>query len=91
MVAMLVFTTSAILLRAGILPRWFAWSGYVVAAFLLLSASFERWFVLVFPVWLIVLSALLLRVARGIDPELRLPAVHHEPLMVRQPAAGGRR
>jgi hypothetical protein len=47
--------------------------------------------VLVFPVWLIVLSALLLRVARGIDPELRLPAVHHEPLMVRQPAAGGRR
>jgi hypothetical protein len=89
--AMFVFTTSAILLRAGILPRWFAWGGYVVATFLLLSASFERWFVLVFPIWLIVLSALLLRVARGIDPELRLPAVRHEPLMIRQAHVRARR
>lgn len=63
----------------------------MVATFLLPSASFERWFVLVFPLWLIVLSALLLRVARGIDPELRLPPVRHEPLMVRQQPAGGRR
>ncbi len=46
MAAMFVFTTSAILLRAGILPRWFAWGGYGVAVFLLLSASFEplSWF-----------------------------------------------
>jgi hypothetical protein len=87
MAAMFVFTTSAIGRRAGILPRWFAWSGYAVAAFLLLSASFERWFVLVFPLWLIVLSVLLLRSARKIDPELRLPRGRHEPLLVRQPAA----
>lgn len=92
MAAMFVFTTSAILLRAEILPRWFAWSGYAVATFLLLSASFERWFVLVFPVWLLVLSALLLRVARRIDPELRLPPTRHEPLLVRQsPARAARR
>jgi hypothetical protein len=84
MAAMFVFTTSAILLRAGILPRWFAWMGYAVATFLLLSASFQQWFVLVFPIWLIVLSVLLLGVARRIDPELRLPRVHHEPLLVRQ-------
>jgi hypothetical protein len=89
MAAMFVFTTSAILLRAGILPRWFAWMGYAVATFLLLSASFQQWFVLVFPVWLIVLSALLLRVARAIDPELRLPPARHEPLLVRQPRARG--
>ena len=87
MVAMFVFTTSAILLRAGILPRWFAWSGYAVATFLLLSATFERWFVLVFPVWLLVLSALLLRTARRIDPELRLPRRRSEPFVVRQPPA----
>jgi hypothetical protein len=85
MASMFVFTTSSILLRAGILPRWFAWMGYAVATFLLLSASFERWFVLVFPVWLLVLSALLLRIARQIDPELRMPRAHHEPLLVRQP------
>jgi hypothetical protein len=85
MAAMFVFTTSAILLRAGILPRWFAWGGYAVAAFLLLSASFQAWFVLVFPAWLLVLSALLLRIARQIDPELRLPPARHGPLLVRQP------
>jgi hypothetical protein len=84
MAAMFVFTTSAILLRAGILPRWFTWGGYAVATFLLLSASFERWFVLVFPVWLLVLSVLLMRTARKIDPEVRLPPVRHGPLMVRQ-------
>jgi hypothetical protein len=74
MAAMFVFAASSIGQRAGVLPRWFAWSGYVVGAFLLLSASFERWFVLVFPIWLLVLSALLLRNARRIDPELRLRA-----------------
>jgi hypothetical protein len=85
MAAMFVFTTSSILLRAEILPRWFAWMGYAVATFLLLSASFEQWFVLVFPIWLLVLSVLLLRTARRIDPELRLPHGRREPFLVRQP------
>lgn len=90
MAAMFVFTTSAIGLRAGILPRWFAWSGYLVATFLLLSASFERWFVIVFPVWLLILSALLLRIARKIDPEVRLPRPRREPLPIPgRPARGG--
>jgi hypothetical protein len=90
MAAMFVFTTSAILLRAGVLPRWFAWSGYAVATFLLLSASFVQWFVLVFPIWLLVLSTLLLRTARRIDPELRLPPARRSPLLVRQPSVPGR-
>jgi hypothetical protein len=46
MAAMFVFTTSSLLLKAGIMLRWFAWSGYAVAAFLLMSASFERWWCL---------------------------------------------
>ncbi|MGH3011609.1 MAG: hypothetical protein ACRDLZ_06160 [Gaiellaceae bacterium] len=73
MAAMFVFTTSSLGSRAGILPRWFAWSGYAVGLFLLLSASFKQWFVLVFPIWLFVLSILLLLSARRIDPEMRLP------------------
>jgi hypothetical protein len=84
MAEMFDFTTSSILLRAGILPRWFTWSGYAVATFLFLSASFQRWFVLVFPIWLLVLSALLLRIARRIDPAVRLPPVSHERLLVQQ-------
>jgi hypothetical protein len=89
MAAMFVFTTSAILLRAGILPRWFTWGGYAVATFLLLSASFEQWFVLVFPVWLLILSVLLLRIARKIDPEIRLPPARRGRLLVPQPPVRG--
>lgn len=74
MAAMFVFTTSSIGRSAGILPRWFVVAGYGVGVFLLLSASFERWFVLVFPIWLLVLAALLLRRARAIPADARLPA-----------------
>jgi hypothetical protein len=91
MAAMFVFTTSTMGRESGILPRWFAWSGYLVGLFLLLSASFEPWFALVFPIWLLILSALLLRQARRIDPELRLPARRaRQPLLVRQPPIAGR-
>jgi hypothetical protein len=81
MAAMFVFATSSMGLASGILPRWFAWSGYAVGLFLLLSASFEAWFALVLPLWLLALSVLLLRGARRIDPELRV-AVHHRPAPV---------
>ena len=73
MAAMFVFTTSAIGRTAGILPRPFVWSGYAVGLFLLLSAGFEAWFALVFPLWLLALSGILLVRARRIPPELRLP------------------
>jgi hypothetical protein len=74
MAAMFVFTTSAIGRVSGILPRPFAWSGYAVGLFLLLSAGFEGWFALVFPCWLLALTGILLVRARQISPELRLPA-----------------
>jgi len=74
MAAMFVFTTSAIGRKAGILPRPFVWSGYGVGLFLLLSAGFEAWFALVFPLWLLALTGILLVRARRIPPELRLPA-----------------
>jgi hypothetical protein len=73
MAAMFVFTTSAIGRVSGILPRPFAWSGYAVGLFLLLSAGFEPWFALVFPFWLLALTGILLVRARRISPELRLP------------------
>ena len=74
MAAMFVFTTSAIGRAAGILPRPFVWSGYAVGLFLLLSAGFEAWFALVFPLWLLALTGILLFRARRIPPDLRLPA-----------------
>jgi hypothetical protein len=60
MAAMFVFTTSRLGRRADVLPSWFASVGFAVGLFLLLSASFSRALVLVFPVWLLVLCALLL-------------------------------
>jgi hypothetical protein len=68
MAAMFVFATSGIARRRAALPRWFIWAGYLVGLFLLLSATLSRLLVLVFPVWVLILSLILLFKAR------RLPA-----------------
>ena len=73
MAAMFVFTTSAIGWSAGILPRWFAYAGFAVGGFLLLSASFTPFLVLLFPAWIIVLCVLLIDWARRIPTDVRLP------------------
>ncbi len=64
MAAMFVFTTSTIARRNRSLPVWFIWTGYLVGLFLLLSATLSRLLVLVFPVWILVLSVILLLKAR---------------------------
>jgi hypothetical protein len=66
MAAMFVFTTSNIGRGAGVLPRWYVFTGFAVGLFLLLSATFSPVLVLVFPVWLLVLCGILfLRVRRN--------------------------
>jgi hypothetical protein len=64
MAAMFVFTTSNIGRSTAMLPRWFRSVGFIVGLFLLLSASFSRLLVLVFPIWVLVLCALILVRAR---------------------------
>jgi hypothetical protein len=86
MAAMFVFITSAIGRASGILSCPFVWSGYAVGLFLLLSAGFEGWFALVFPLWLLALTGILLVRARRIPPELRFPASVPSPLAPQQPA-----
>jgi hypothetical protein len=73
MAAMFVFTTTNIFRHAGIMPRWFALAGFVVGLFLLLSASFNRALVLVFPIWMLVLCLLMLDKARRIPREAVVP------------------
>jgi hypothetical protein len=70
MAAVFVFSTSTIGRTADVLPRWFTISGYGVGLFLLLTASFYKWFVLVFPIWVLVLGVLLFLRARRIPAEL---------------------
>ena len=55
--ALVMWSTSAVALRTGILPRWFAWLGIVIGV--LLCASFMFTPALLYWVWLIAASALL--------------------------------
>jgi hypothetical protein len=73
--AMFIFATSNIGRSTGVLPRWFVAIGFVVGLFLLLSATFSQLLILVFPIWILVLCALLFVRARQLRPEVTdLPA-----------------
>jgi hypothetical protein len=60
MAGVFMFTTSTILLRTGIVPRWIAFLGYALGAMLVLSIGIIAWISLVFPVWVFVVSAAIL-------------------------------
>ena len=75
--AVFVFTTSNIGRSASVLPRWFGYAGFAVGAFLLLSVTLTPLLLLVFPAWLIVLSAILLIKARSIPRRSACPREPH--------------
>ena len=56
MAAVFIFSTSTILQRTEIVPRWIAFLGYVLGASLLLSVENIVWIHLVFPVWVFLVS-----------------------------------
>ena len=55
-----MFSTSTILLRTRIVPRWIAFLGYLLGAMLLLSVGIIVWVPLVFPLWVFLISAAIL-------------------------------
>ena len=60
-----MIVSSTIGLQTATLPRWLALLGYAVALVLLLSVSYARGFVLIFPAWVVLVSIELLRRARS--------------------------
>jgi hypothetical protein len=74
MAAIFVFTTSNIGRSSGVLPRWFAYIGFAIGVFMLLSATLNALLLLLFPTWLLALSAILLIKARSIPRSARMPA-----------------
>jgi len=60
MAGVFMFSTSTILLRAGVVPRWIPFLGYALGAVLLLSIGIIAWIPLVFPVWVFLVSAAIL-------------------------------
>ena len=60
MAGLFMFSTSTILLRTSIVPRWIAFLGYGLGAVLLLSIGIIRWIPLVFPIWVLLISVVIL-------------------------------
>lgn len=60
MAGVFMFSTSTILLRTRIVPRWIAFLGYALGAILLLSVGIILWIPLVFPLWVFLISIAIL-------------------------------
>ena len=60
MAGVFIVSTSTIVLRTSILPRWLAFSGYPCAFVLLLVITNWPWIALLFPLWMLVLSTCIL-------------------------------
>lgn len=60
MAAVFMFSTCAIALRTAILPRWVAYSGFACGLVLLLVITNWKWIALIFPLWILLVSAQIL-------------------------------
>jgi len=67
MAAVFLICQATAWLRHGLMPRWLAVPSYVVALVLLFVVSQEAWAVLIFPVWIFVISAYLFAVGRRVS------------------------
>jgi hypothetical protein len=55
-----MITTSTIALYTRLIPRWLAIGGYAVAAVLLFGSYYFEWSLIVFPLWVLLVSACIL-------------------------------
>ena len=59
--AVFMITTSTIAIYTGLTPRWLAIGGYVFAVGILIGSSYFDWSLLVFPLWIFLISLFILR------------------------------
>lgn len=60
MAAVFTLSVSTVGIRAGAMPRWVSYLGYVVALALLVAGGEHRWTQLVFPLWVLLVSVVIL-------------------------------
>ena len=60
MAAVFTLSVSTVGLRTGAVPRWVSYIGYAAALVLLVAAGEHHWAQLVFPVWVLLLSTVIL-------------------------------
>jgi hypothetical protein len=58
--AVFMITTSTIAIYTRLTPRWLAIVGYIIAVVLLIGSSFFDWSLLVFPLWVFLVSVSIL-------------------------------
>lgn len=76
--AMFVFTTTKVCRDAGIIPGWFTISSFLVGLIMLLTASFNRGMIVVFPCWVLVLCLLTQLHVRDVLQNRMLAREEHE-------------
>jgi hypothetical protein len=70
MAAVFMMSLATIWLRTGLMPRWLVGLSYLTGVSLLLASDVSMWVTMAFPVWVLVVSGLLLARA-GLFQELR--------------------
>lgn len=60
MAAVFMISTSTVVIRTGIAPRWIAFLGFLLAVILLIGSSFISWSIAVFPSWVFLISVYIL-------------------------------
>ncbi len=60
MAAVFMISLATIWLKTGLMPRWLVGVTYLVAVGLLLASDISMWLTLAFPIWVLVVSVLLL-------------------------------
>jgi hypothetical protein len=56
MAAVFMISTSTLAIRTGFTPRWIALIGYAFALLLLFSGRYVEWVIMVFPLWVLLIS-----------------------------------
>ena len=69
MAAVFMISLATIWLKTGLMPRWLVAVSYLVALGLLIAGDVSMWLTLAFPVWVLVVSALILLRAGYIDEQ----------------------
>ena len=67
MAAVFMISLATIWLRTGLMPRWLVIVTYLVAVGLILASDISMWLALAFPIWVLIVSVLLLVRAGVID------------------------
>jgi hypothetical protein len=60
MAAVFIISTSTLTIRTGFAPRWIAFLGFACALLLLFSGRYIEWILLVFPLWVLLISIYIL-------------------------------